>query len=196
MKILLLSDREEEYLWDYYEPGRLDGIDLMLSCGDLKPAYLEFLVTMGRAPLYYVHGNHDRIYQSRPPEGCECIDDRLVICKGLRILGAGGSMLYSGPPFQYTERQMQARLARRRRDIRRAGGVDILLTHAPAAGYGDAEDPAHHGFACFNSFMDRYSPAYLIHGHVHMNYSHNVPRITQRGSTTIVNAWGRYILEI
>ena len=51
MKLLLLSDKESPSLWDYYQPGRLDGIDLILSCGDLKSNYLSFLVTMGRAPL-------------------------------------------------------------------------------------------------------------------------------------------------
>ena len=50
MKLLLISDHENSFLWDYYVPGRLDGIDLILSCGDLKPEYLSFLVTMGRAP--------------------------------------------------------------------------------------------------------------------------------------------------
>ena len=51
MKLLLISDHENSFLWDYYVPGRLDGIDLILSCGDLKPEYLSFLVTMGRAPV-------------------------------------------------------------------------------------------------------------------------------------------------
>jgi hypothetical protein len=50
MRILLVSDEESPYLWDYYQPGRLEGIDLILSCGDLKPEYLSFLVTMSTAP--------------------------------------------------------------------------------------------------------------------------------------------------
>ena len=69
MKLLLLSDKESPYLWDYDQPGRLDGIDLILSCGDLKSNYLSFLVTMGRAPRLYVHGNHDALYRKHPPEG-------------------------------------------------------------------------------------------------------------------------------
>ena len=69
MKLLLISDRESEYLWDYYQPGHLDGIDLILSCGDLHSQYLSFLVTMGSAPLLYVHGNHDKTYDQHPPEG-------------------------------------------------------------------------------------------------------------------------------
>lgn len=60
MKLLLISDLESPYLWDHYKPGRLDGIDMILSCGDLSSKYLSFLVTMGRMPLLYVHGNHDK----------------------------------------------------------------------------------------------------------------------------------------
>ena len=96
MKLLLLSDVESQYLWDYYQPGRLDDIDLMLSCGDLNAKYLSFLVTMGRAPLLYVRGNHDRTYEAHPPEGCDCIEDKLVKVNGLRILGLGGSIRADG----------------------------------------------------------------------------------------------------
>ena len=196
MKILLLADKEDPFLWDYYRPGNLDGIDLILSCGDLKANYLSFLVTMGRAPVLYVHGNHDLRYATEPPEGCDCIDDKLVVYKGLRILGLGGSALYSQHELQYTERQMKRRISKRWLDIRRRGGVDILLTHAPAAGWGDGQDYAHRGFACFNDFIDKYAPAYHVHGHVHMNYSYGAPRTMQHGDTTVINAWGKYLLEL
>ena len=62
MRILTIADKECRALWDYYQPGRLEGIDLILSCGDLKQEYLEFLVTMTNRPLYYVCGNHDKGY--------------------------------------------------------------------------------------------------------------------------------------
>ena len=83
MKLLLLADKESPYFWDYYQPGRLREYDLMLSCGDLKAEYLSFLATLGRAPLYYVRGNHDGNYDRRPPEGCDCIEDKLIIFNGL-----------------------------------------------------------------------------------------------------------------
>ena len=79
MKLLLVSDEESAFLWDYFQPGTLDGIDLILSCGDLKADYLSFLVTMARCPVLYVHGNHDAHYSQNPPEGCDCIDDRIVV---------------------------------------------------------------------------------------------------------------------
>ena len=196
MKLLLRSDRESPYLWDYSQPGRLSGYDLMLSCGDLKARYLTFLVTMGRSRLLYVRGNHDGDYEKRPPEGCECIADRLVTVNGLRILGLGGSLMYNGGPNQYTERQMSRRLWRAGWAARRAGGVDIVLTHAPPRGCGDLEDAAHRGFEAFFPFLERYQPKYLIHGHIHMNYARNIPRRIQHGKTTIINAWERYELEI
>lgn len=151
---------------------------------------------MARAPVFYVHGNHDGVYKKTPPEGCECIEDKLVVCKGLRILGLGGCPVYSGGPHQYSERQMQRRICRLRRKIRKAGGVDIVLTHAPAAGYGDAEDYAHRGFACLVDLIDQYKPRYLIHSHVHLNYGHNIPRILERNETIIINAYERFDLEV
>ena len=196
MKLLLISDKESDYLWDYYQPGRLADIDLILSCGDLHSQYLTFLETMGGMPLLYVHGNHDGGYRNRPPEGCECIEDRLVVKKGLRILGLGGSFLYSGGPHQYTEREMSWRIRRLWFQLRRAGGVDIVLTHSPPQGHGDGEDYAHQGFACFLRLIDRYKPRYLVHGHVHINYGVQLPRTRQRGETTIINAYERYLLEL
>ena len=85
MKILTVSDEVCKGLYDYYTPGKLDDYDLIISCGDLKPQYLSFLVTMTRVPLLYVHGNHDGRYEKTPPEGCDCIEDKLVVYKGLRI---------------------------------------------------------------------------------------------------------------
>lgn len=196
MKLLLLSDRESEYLWDYYQPGRLKDIDIILSCGDLSSKYLIFLVTMTGKPLYYVHGNHDKTYAQNPPEGCECIEDRLVNVRGLRILGLGGSILYSGGPHQYTEAQMTRRVRRLRFMLWRAGGVDIVVTHSPMRGYGDGEDYAHRGFESLVDLVDKYHPRYLVHGHFHVNYGFNIPRVLHRGETTIINAYERYVLDL
>ena len=195
MKILLVSDEEDKYLWDFYRPGRLKGIDLILSAGDLKAEYLSFLVTMANRPLLYVHGNHDGGYAQRPPEGCQCIDGKLVTVGGLRILGLGGSALYNGGPHQYTERQMRRRIHRLRLKLALTGGVDIVLTHAPVRGFGDEDNMTHRGFEAFLPLLDQYQPRYLVHGHIHQRYGANRPRCHQYGETTIVNATGRYILE-
>ena len=139
MRILAVSDEESKGLWDYYQPGKLAGIDLILSAGDLRPEYLSFLVTMANRPLLYIYGNHDRGYLKNPPEGCDCVEDRLVTVKGLRILGLGGTMIYNEGFCSYSERQMERRIRRLRGKIRKAGGIDIVLTHAPVRGYGDED---------------------------------------------------------
>lgn len=196
MKILAVSDEECAALWDHYVPGRLDGYDLIISCGDLKPEYLSFLVTMGRCPVLYVHGNHDTSYSSRPPEGCDCIDDRLVVYNGVRILGLGGCRRYHPGPHQYSEGQMRRRIRKLRFSLWKAGGVDIVVTHAPAKGLGDSDDPAHWGFEALRELLDKYQPKVMLHGHVHLSYGHDAVRERHHGNTTVINATERYVLEV
>ena len=195
MKILALADEECPALWDYYVPGRLAEYDLILSCGDLKAEYLSFLVTMARAPLLYVHGNHDVNYLKAPPEGCDCADDAYVICHGIRILGLGGCRQYHEGPYQYTEAQMRRRIRRLSYVLWRNRGVDIVITHAPPRGLGDREDPAHLGFEAFRSLIEKWHPALFLHGHVHMRYEHGLPREQFYEGTRIVNVSERFVLD-
>ena len=197
MRILAVSDEECPALWDHYRPGRLDGYDLILSAGDLKADYLSFLVTMAHAPLLYVHGNHDEGYLRRPPEGCDCIDDQLVAYRGLRILGLGGCLRYRpDAPWQFTERQMAKRISRLRFALWRAGGVDLIVTHAPPLGLGDGDDLPHRGFESLKKLLDRYHPALWVHGHVHLRGWPPPSRELLCGTTRIVNASERYALEL
>ena len=107
MRILTVSDEESSYYYDHYVPGRLEGFDLILSCGDLRREYLEFLSTLAGCPVVYVRGNHDDRLENAPPEGCLCAEDKIVVCHGLRILGLGGSHRYRPGKNMYTEAQMR-----------------------------------------------------------------------------------------
>lgn len=196
MKILAVSDEECPAFWDYYIPGRLKDYDLIISAGDLKASYLSFLVTVGHAPVFYVHGNHDTGYEQRPPEGCDDIDGRLIIYNGLRIVGLGGCRKYHEGAHQYTERQMQKRMKKLRWDIIKAGGVDIVVTHAPPLGVGDAEDNAHRGFETLLDFIDQYHPVYLLHGHVHLTYGQDQTREREYHGTRVINCYERYTFDI
>lgn len=196
MKILLISDEECPALWDFYVPGRLDGYDLIISCGDLKSTYLEFLVTMAKCPLLFVAGNHDTHYEHQPPTGCDCIDDAIVEYNGVRIMGLGGCRRYHPGRYQFTERQMRRRIRRLRLPLHRCKGVDIVVTHAPPEGLGDGEDPAHRGFASLRELLEKYHPSYLVHGHVHLRYDNTLQRVREYNGTTLINAFERYTLEI
>ena len=196
MKILILSDVESKYLWDYFEKEKLEGIDLILSCGDLKPQYLSFLASFTKAPVLYVRGNHDDCYEIDPPDGCICIEDSIYNFNGLRIMGLGGSIKYNNGKNQYTQNQMKKRVKRMWFKLMRNHGFDILLTHAPAAGFHEGDDRAHKGFDIFSELIDKYHPKFFIHGHVHKDYSRNFVRQDQIGDTIVINGYERFTLEI
>ncbi|MCC8126267.1 MAG: metallophosphoesterase [Clostridiales bacterium] len=198
MKILVLADIESKYLYDCYLPGKLDGIDLILACGDLEPEYLEFFATLCHAPVLYILGNHDKwaAEETKLPGGCICIEDTIYVYKGLRILGLGGSMQYHpGAPQQYTENQMRRRILQLWWKLIRHRGIDILVTHAPAAGIHDLLDRPHRGFECFRAMLEQYHPKLFVHGHVHANYGGFV-RKDRYQDTIVINAYDHYIVEL
>ena len=197
MRILLLADEPDKRLWDHLDKRRLEGVDLIVSCGDLPAAYLSFLTCFTPAPSVYIHGNHDASYETRPPEGCICIEDRVVNFHGLRIAGLGGSMRYKPGPNMYSDREMNRRVLKLWWKLRKHKGFDILLAHAPALGVGDRPDLPHRGFQAFLRLMDRYHPRYLVHGHVHPQYAAlDFNRVLQYGQTTVVNAYKRYFIDL
>ncbi|MGD8624315.1 MAG: metallophosphoesterase [Anaerolineae bacterium] len=209
MKILTVSDKVDELI---YSPAlkRLFGdVDLVLSCGDLPHYYLEFIVTMLGGPLFYVIGNHANAvrkgYASRDeweyPGGCENIDGHVVRYRDLLIAGLEGSMRYNqNPDFQYTEREMAFKvwglvpsLLLNRMFYGRY--LDILITHAPPYGIHDREDRCHQGFRAFRTFMDRFRPKYLIHGHIHVYGPSEATESVYR-QTRVINTYGYRRLEI
>ena len=196
MRILCIADEELMEFWDYYVSGRLKEYDLILSSGDLTAAYLSFVVTMARAPVLYVHGNHDTGSAVTEPEGCDSIDGKIVEYRGLRILGLGGCVWYRPGDHQYTQKEMAKRLRRLRWEIAKYGGVDIVVTHAPPEGVGDSDDMAHRGFRSFLELIDTYHPKYLLHGHVHMSYGMHLQREREYHGTQVINVCGKYVIDI
>ena len=193
MKILAIADEESKYLWNDFNKSKLEGADLIISCGDLDPHYLSFLATFSQVPVLYVHGNHDDKYEKVAPEGCICIEDKIFVYEGVRILGLGGSMRYKKGAHQYTEWQMRQRVAKLRFKLFRRRGFDILVTHAPAYQLNDGRDLPHQGFQVFKSLMAKYHPKYFLHGHVHMSYGRSHKRYDKYLDTHVINAYGRCI---
>lgn len=195
MKILAIADEESRYLWDFFDKSKLEGIDLILSAGDLDPHYLSFLATFTHAPILYVHGNHDAIYDTVPPDGCICIDDDIYVYNGIRIMGLGGSMRYSYGSYQYTDREMNKRVRKLWWKLKRRRGFDILLTHAPAYQLNDGRDLPHQGFKAFNSLIQKYNPRFFLHGHVHKTYGRQHKRYDKYEETHVINAFERCVFE-
>ncbi len=195
MKILAIADEESKYLWDYFDKSKIEGIDLIISCGDLNPHYLSFLVTLSSVPVLYIHGNHDGKYENIPPEGCTCIEDQIYVHNGVRILGLGGSMRYKPGHHQYTEWQMRHIVAKLKFKVLKSRGFDILVTHAPAYQLNDGRDLPHQGFQVFKTLMEKYKPKYFLHGHVHLSYGRGHKRYDKYQDTHVINAYERCVFE-
>lgn len=197
MKILVVADTPVPELQRQRLARELvEGIDLVLSCGDLPPEYLTMLRNRLGVPLFYVMGNHDIRYHSSPPVGCTEIHRRIVKFGGLRILGLGGSRWYNGGPNQYQEGEMRKFIARLWFALLLNRGVDMVVTHAPPRGVGDAEDPCHKGFRCFRRLIKRHRPGHFIHGHIHAHFASPRDRLQQVGTTTVINSYGYHVFEI
>jgi len=82
MKILTISDYVAPALYDQLDVESFTGVNLILSCGDLPPEYLSFITRTFNVPLYYVRGNHDICYTTRPPHGCIDVDANLCPPRG------------------------------------------------------------------------------------------------------------------
>ena len=197
MRIMAISDEPSGMLWGDRCRDALKGIDLVLSAGDLPSAYLSFLTCFTNAPVVYVHGNHDDAYEQNPPEGCLCADGKIVLVKGVRILGLGGSLRYRPDGINmYTEQEMADRIASLRRKVKAAGGVDIILTHAPIRGLGDEDHLSHRGFECFRPMLDRFRPAVMIHGHMHQSYTAFFQREREYNGIPVINASTSYEFDL
>lgn len=195
MRILAVADTVSKYLYDNYTPGKLNGFDLILACGDLSRDYLEFLVDASHCPVLYVRGNHDDDFEVCPPQGCVCIEDSVFVYGGVRILGIGGSHRYREGKNMFTEKQMRRRVRHLALKIWSHRGFDILMTHSPARHINDFDSLSHRGFEVFTELIDKYRPKYFVHGHIHKNYGINIPQRSVYGDTTVINAYDYCIFE-
>ena len=195
LRALIVADQESKFIWDFFDKSRFQGVDVIISCGDLKASYLSFLSTMIGAPLLYVPGNHDGAYLSKPPEGCDDLTYKMAVIKGVRFIGFGGANSLSPKPFHYGEKEVAKQIVRRIPEICTHGGFDVLVTHAPAAGVGDGEDSFHRGFRSYLALLKQHEPSYFLHGHQHANYG-GYKQNQLIGRTKVVNAFGYQIIDL
>ncbi|HUW39669.1 MAG TPA: metallophosphoesterase [Rectinemataceae bacterium] len=194
---------------------RFHDVDLVLCAGDLPMEYIGFVASMLNRPLLFVAGNHDlgpaaavssperwsaaALVEGSRTEGAVDAGFRIVRECGLSILGLPGSILYNRGPNQYREAGMAFRIALLvpRLLLNRlfhGRSVDIVLTHAAPRGIQDRDDPCHRGFKSFLWLMRVFKPRWLVHGHIHL-YDLADVRISRFESTTVVNAFGHWVLD-
>ena len=107
VKILCVSDTEMPQLHNAVNLRRqYSDIDMIISCGDMPPGYLDFITSIIGVPLFYVRGNHDERYDEEPPGGID-LHRTVVEFRGLTLAGLEGSIRYNNGDIQYTQFQMQ-----------------------------------------------------------------------------------------
>jgi uncharacterized protein len=208
MRFLTVSDEVVPAIYSLSIKDRFPDVQAVLGCGDLQPYYLEFIVTMLGIPCFYVQGNHDRVEYSESgeeigaPRGCTSLEGLSVSHAGLLLAGLGGSIRYNRDSgAQYTESEMLVRVWRLAprllvNRLRHGRYLDILLTHAPPLGIHNGPDFPHRGFRALLTFMDRFAPRYLIHGHIHRSYGFSAVTETRYKRTTVLNTAGYRLLTV
>jgi uncharacterized protein len=201
VKILTISDTTMPQLENAANlRRRYNDIDLIISCGDMPAAYLDFIATILAKPMMYVRGNHDEDYEQNPPGGIN-LHENLQEFMGLSFIGLEGSINYNKGKIQYSQTEMKSKVIKlapllRYRRWRKGYGVDVFVAHSPARGIHDIEDDfPHRGFDGFINFMDWYRPRYMLHGHVH-TWDNRKETETQYKDTLVLNINPFTLLEI
>ena len=203
VRILAICDEVDPRLYGPGIEARRGQVDLILSCGDLPPYYLDYVASMVNAPIYGVHGNHDGEFarnRDRDGDGNGQADwgmgelhGRVVEEQGLLIGGFDGSLRYNKGSYQYTEAGIRAQIAGMipqllMNRLRYGRYLDILVTHAPPRHIHDQPDRAHWGFEAYRWFLRTFKPRYHLHGHIHLYDKRTVTR-TQFHETEVLHAY-------
>lgn len=217
MKILCIADHKDPLIYSQSLKQRHGDVKFILGAGDLDLEFYGFIVSVLNKPLHFIFGNHNlkhlRNYQKlsvadytrvgienhKPSFGSNYIDTKIIKQSGLLIAGLGGCLRYNNGENQYTNFQMYIRVWKMIpkllwNKLRHGRYLDILLTHAAPRGIHDQEDRCHLGFKAFTWFMKKFSPKYLIHGHIHI-YDRNKSRRTKYLNTTVINAYNHVIID-
>jgi uncharacterized protein len=219
MKLLCVSDEIDPLVYSNGIKERFSDIDIVLAAGDLPLSYYGFIVSSLNKPLVFVFGNHKlskiHLYKHRYRDmypradfhsdsredstGALYAGGKIIRLRGMLIAGLGGSIRYNNGINQYTNFGMRLYMLRLLPGLvwnRIVHGryLDILLTHAPPEGIHDQFDLCHRGFRPFITFIKRFRPRYLIHGHIHL-YDNNATRTTRFLNTLVVNAFKHTVVD-
>ena len=118
----------------------------------------------------------------------------------LLIAGCSGTLKYNKGICQYSDFQMKIKLLKLvprliYNKFKYGRYLDIFMTHASPRHIHDHEDPCHKGFDCYNGFLKKYKPTYMVHGHIHL-YDMREERVGKYYDTTVVNAYAHYIIQL
>ncbi len=195
VRLLAVSDEPEPAL--DFESNRADlgRVDAVLGCGDLEPAYLNFLADAFHAPLLYVRGNHDRgaNWSALREQLPQPLDRRGELLNGLRAIGLSWPGRPDGPALRDDRAAWWQSIRLGLRPPRER--PLIVLSHMPPLGLNDvSEDHYHRGFAAYHWLCRRLQPLLWLHGHTSL--AAGADWRVEWGGTTFVNVTGATLIEL
>lgn len=196
-RLLAVADERDPALDHEVNRQQLGQVDAVLGCGDLEPDYLAFLADAFAAPLMVVRGNHDRggAWEAGRHRIAVPLDARLDAVSGIDVLG----LSWPGQPWGRAARSelaawRQALRAWLRARLRRRS-PQVVISHVPPLGHGDAiDDPYHTGFRAYRWLLRRLRPALWLHGHTHPASTPGWQ--STMGTTRLANVTGAVLVEL
>ena len=205
MKILAVSDKVVDWIYNPQIRLILSDTDLAIGCGDLPLEYLEFITSALDVPVYYVHGNHS--LPDQKPEAGEItskasvnLNSKVMRYHGFSFAGVEGSIKYNNGIYQYSQAEMWLNVIQLvptliTNQIKYGRFLNVFISHAPAWGIHDQSDLPHQGIKAFRWLLARFKPDFHIHGHIHIYRPDTVVESTF-GKTNVINAYGYKLIEL
>lgn len=185
MKTLVIADKRPHI--DILQVVQQEGIELVITLGDLTREDLLPLERITAIPKIGVYGNHDSgMYMSEL--GIWDMHLKTWEYKGLTFGGFQGCVRYKENPeaIMYTQEEATQMMAG-------FPSVDVFLSHCPPRGINDEEEIAHQGFDGLRQYLDRNQPKVWLHGHT---YPTEDSLVKQAGTTRIEYVSGYSILAL
>ncbi|MDO5108035.1 MAG: hypothetical protein Q4D39_07140, partial [Coriobacteriaceae bacterium] len=110
MQILAIADKEDSLLSARIARAQIEGPGVVVSCGDLRPGYLDYIATTANAPLLYVRGNHDTDERGYLDMGGMPLDGHIVRIGDLNFAGLDGSYAYREGIVGFSEGEMRGKV--------------------------------------------------------------------------------------
>jgi uncharacterized protein len=197
IRLLAVADDRDTALDHEHNRRELGAVDAVLGCGDLDPDYLAFVADAFGAPLLLVRGNHDRgaAWENGRQRIATPLEAEIEAVAGIHVLG----LSWPGPARGRAARSelaawRQAIGAWLRSRLRRTA-PQVVISHVPPLGRGDAaDDPYHTGFAAYRWLLRRLRPAVWLHGHTHPAQTPDWR--SQMGATSLANVTGAVLVEL
>ena len=158
MKCLVIADRNPGI--DLAQKAEVENVNLIISLGDFERTMLLSLQNT-IIPKIGVYGNHD-YGEYMKDIGMLNLHMHTWKYGGYTFGGFQGCVRYKANPQAIMYTQEEASLM-----IANFPPVDIFITHCPPRGINDEEEVAHQGFNALRTYVDKYHPKVLFHGHTY-----------------------------